>query len=47
MPSLTADSLLQLKVAIEGEIEATLATLKSTDSQRLLRNKINGCLIAI
>ena len=44
---LSADSLLQLKSYFDEQLEATLASLRRTDSDRLVKNKINGFLIGL
>ena len=44
---LTTDSLLELKIFFNTQLEATLMSMRSNDSDRLRRNKINGFLIIL
>lgn len=44
---LSAESLLELKQFFDVSLENTLHSLKTTDSERLVKNKINGFLIAL
>ena len=47
MVMLTTESLFDLKQYFDSQFEATLAAIKDTDSDRLVKNKINGFIIAI
>ena len=44
---LTTESLLELKIFFNSQLEATLMTMRTNDSDRLRKNKINGFLIAL
>ena len=44
---MTTESLFDLKQYFDTQFEHTLAALKTTDSDRLVKNKINGFIIAI
>ena len=44
---LTVDALLQLKTFFDENFQATLSSLNATDSDRLVRNKINGFVISL
>ena len=47
MSLLTTESLFELKHYFDEQLEATLGAIKSQDSERLIKNKINGFIIAI
>ena len=47
MAMMTTDSLFDLKQHFDTQFESTLAAIKTTDSDRLVKNKINGFIIAI
>ena len=47
MVMLTTESLFDLIQYFDSQFEATLAAIKDTDSDRLVKNKINGFIIAI
>ena len=44
---LTTESLFDLKQYFDSQFEATLSAIKDTDSDRLVKNKINGFIIAL
>ena len=44
---LSADTLIQLKSFFDEQLNSTLVSLKTNDSDRLIRNKINGFIIAL
>ena len=47
MVSLTIETLNEFKQYFDAQMEMTLATITSKDSDRLIKNKINGFFIAI
>jgi len=44
---LTAESLIELKQFFDKNLDKTLSSLRSNDSDRLVKNKINGFLISL
>ena len=47
MVTLTIETLNEFKQYFDAQMEMTLATISSKDSDRLVKNKINGFFIAI
>ena len=47
MATLTTESLFDFKQYFDVQMESTLSSLTAMDSDRLIKNKINGFLIAI
>ena len=45
--SLTIEALTELKKYFDEQLEITLGLIKAYDSERLMKNKINGFIIAI
>jgi len=47
MAQLSTETLVELKLFFDAQLETTLSQIRGTDSDRLLKNKINGFLIAV
>lgn len=47
MATYSAETLIDLKQYFDSQLETTLNAIRATDSERLLKNKINGFIIAI
>lgn len=45
--SLTTETLFDFKMYFDSQLEATVSAIMENDSERLIKNKINGFLIAI
>ena len=47
MAALTTETLFDLKQYFDSQMESCLSSIRATDSDRLVKNKINGFIIAI